>query len=59
MRNQLEEYISDRLGKEYLDKLKNEAEFKIVKKEISEHKNKIRVLEVRKVQFEEFLSKYQ
>ena len=44
LRQQLEEYISDRLGKEYLDKVKNEVEFKIVKNEISELKNKLMVL---------------
>ena len=57
LRRQLEDFIADRMGKKYLDKVKNEAEFKIVKKEISELKKKLMVLEVRKAQLEEFLSK--
>ncbi|MDP1621313.1 MAG: hypothetical protein Q8M08_03145 [Bacteroidales bacterium] len=57
LRKQLEEYISDRLGKNYLAMVKNEAEFKMVKKEISELKKKLMVLEVRKAQLEGFLKK--
>lgn len=38
LRRQLEEYISDRLGKKYLAKVKNQVEFKMVKKEILELK---------------------
>ena len=52
LRRQLEEYIADRLGKEYLDRVKNQVEFKMVKKEISELKKKLMVLELRKAQLE-------
>ncbi|MBL7113794.1 MAG: hypothetical protein ISS19_17785 [Bacteroidales bacterium] len=53
----LEEYIADRLGKKYLDKVKKEFELKMVKKEISELKKKLTTLQDKKTQLEEFLSK--
>jgi hypothetical protein len=43
------------MGQKYLDKVKNEVEFKMVKKEISDLKKKLMVLEVRKAQLERFL----
>ena len=57
LRKQLEDYISDCLGEKYLTKVKSEVEFKIVKKEISELKKKLMVMEVRKIQLDAFLSK--
>jgi len=57
LRRQLEDYITERLGKKYLATVKNEVEFKLVKSEISELKKKLMVLEVRKAQLEKFLSK--
>ena len=38
LRSQLEEYIADELGKEYLIKVKNELELRKIKKEISDIK---------------------
>jgi hypothetical protein len=55
LRQQLEEFIAERMGQKYLDKVKNEVEFKMVKKEISDLKKKLMVLEVRKAQLERFL----
>ena len=55
LRQQLEELIAERMGQKYLDKVKNEVEFKMVKKEISDLKKKLMVLEVRKAQLERFL----
>jgi hypothetical protein len=57
LRRQLEEFIADRMGKKYLEKVKNEAELKMVKKEIAEFKKQLMVLEVRKAQLEGSLKK--
>ena len=52
LRKQLEEYIEDRLGKDYLAKMKNKTELRMVKKEISSLKKKLTVLNDRKEHLE-------
>jgi hypothetical protein len=57
LRSQLEPYIISELGLEYLMKVKNEAELKVVKKEISATKKNLNLLEIRKKELEAALSK--
>lgn len=52
LRSQLEKYISAELGTEYLAKIKNKSELKTIKKEISETKNKLESLELRRKELE-------
>lgn len=56
LRSQLEEYITDELGKEYLMKVKNELELRKIKKEISETKKRLSVLQTRKLEIEKSLN---
>jgi hypothetical protein len=57
LRSQLENYITEELGKDYLLKVKTRTELRIVKKEISELKKKLNVLQERKAILEESLKK--
>jgi hypothetical protein len=52
LRTQLEEYIADELGKEYLMKVKNELELRKIKKEISDIKKRLSLLHTRKLEIE-------
>jgi len=52
LRTQLEEYIADELGKEYLMKVKNELELRKIKKEISDIKKRLSLLQIRKLEIE-------
>jgi hypothetical protein len=52
LRTQLEEYIADELGKEYLIKVKNELELRKIKKEISDIKKRLSLLQIRKLEIE-------
>lgn len=52
LRAQLEEYIADELGKEYLMKVKNELELRKIKKEISDIKKRLSLLQIRKLAIE-------
>jgi hypothetical protein len=52
LRTQLEEYIADELGKEYLMKVKNELELRKIKKEISDIKKRLSLLQIRKLDIE-------
>lgn len=52
LRTQLEEYIADELGKEYLMKVKNEWELRKIKKEISDIKKRLSLLQIRKLEIE-------
>lgn len=56
LRSQLEEYIADELGKEYLMKVKNELELRKIKEEISETKKRLSVLQTRKLEIEKSLN---
>ncbi len=57
LRRQLEEYIADELGTEYLQQKKNESELRKIKKEISVLKKKLKVLQMRKMELEESINK--
>jgi hypothetical protein len=52
LRSQLEEYITGELGKEYLMKVKNEWELRKIKKEISDIKKRLSLLQMRKLEIE-------
>lgn len=52
LRSQLEEYIAAELGSRYLAKIKNEAELRAVKKQISSAQKNLKVLELRKKELE-------
>lgn len=56
LRSQLEEYISGSLGMKYLAKVKNDAELKKIKKEISDLNKKIETLHARKNELEKTLN---
>ena len=57
LRSQLEKYIGEELGESYLLKVKNQAELRKVKKEISDLKKRLKVFEGRKADLEESLRK--
>ena len=57
LRSQLEKYIVVKLGKKYLAKVKNEAELKKIKSEISALNKKLKVLQARKIEIEKTLGK--
>lgn len=57
LRNQLETYIRQELGKDYLLELKGRAELRRLKKEISELKKKLDALQARKKELESLLGK--
>ena len=56
LRSQIEEYIADELGKEYLIKVKNELELRKIKKEISDIKKKLNLLQIRKLEIEKSMN---
>jgi hypothetical protein len=55
LRSQLEKYISDELGKNYLVKVKAEFELRKIKKNISVIKRNLNLLQIRKVDIEKML----
>lgn len=57
LRSQLERYPTEKLGKAYLLKVKNQTELGNVKKEISGLKKKLKTLEGRKAALLELLNK--
>ena len=57
LRSQLEKYITDQFGEHYLMKVKNQTELRKVKKEISELKKRLSVLQHRKNDLEDLLKK--
>jgi hypothetical protein len=57
LRSQLEKYIADELGNDYLNKVNAQTELRSVKKEISEIKKKLSILQERKAILEESLKK--
>lgn len=57
LRSQLEEYIADELGTEYLIKVKKELELRKIKKEISDIKKRLNALQIRKLELEESTNK--
>jgi hypothetical protein len=57
LRSQLEKYIADELGPEYLAKVKNKSELREIKKEIFDIKKKLEKLQIRKIELEKSLNK--
>lgn len=57
LRRQIEEYITDQLGIEYLDKIKNQLELRKIKKEITDLKKRLATLQIRKIEIEGSLGK--
>lgn len=52
LKSQLEKYITEELGEAYLVKVRNQAELRRIKKEISDLKEKLKTLEERKADIE-------
>jgi flagellar motility protein MotE (MotC chaperone) len=57
LRRQLEEYIAEELGKEYLNKAKNRTELRKIKKEIAEVECRLASLKLEKTALERLLEK--
>jgi len=57
LRSQLEKYITEQLGEDYLMKVKSQTELRKIKKEISELKKRLNVLQDRKTDLEGSLRK--
>jgi hypothetical protein len=57
LRSQLEKYIAEQLGTEYLMKVKNQAELRKIKKEIGEINKRLDTLQHRNAALEEALKK--
>lgn len=57
LRSQLENYITAKLGQKYLIKIKNEAELKKVKREISALNKNLKALQLRRTEIEKALGK--
>jgi len=57
LRSQLEKYIADELGPEYLAKVKNKSELRTIEKEISDIKKRFDELLIRKIELEKSLNK--
>jgi hypothetical protein len=57
LRRQLEEYIAEELGQEYLAKVKGRTELRKIKKEISELQEKLHALQNRQAELERLLKK--
>jgi len=57
LKRQLEKYITEELGEAYLVKVKNQAELRRIKKEISDLKKRLKALEEKKADIEEALKK--
>jgi ubiquinone biosynthesis protein UbiJ len=52
LRSQLERYITEELGSEYLVRKKSQTELRTISKEIAELRNKLAALEARKAELE-------
>lgn len=57
LRSQLEKYIIEELGEDYLLRVKSETELRNIKKEIADLKKKLNILQDRKTHLEESLRK--
>ncbi len=55
LRSQLERYIAEELGEDYLVKAKSQAELRRIKKEIADLKKQLTALQARKAALEESL----
>ena len=57
LRSQLERYIAEELGADYLARGKNQTELRKIKKEIADLKNRLEALEVRRAALERLAEK--
>jgi len=57
LRRQLEEYMAEELGEEYLARVKGQTELRKIKKEISELQEKLDALQNRRAELEKLLKK--
>jgi len=57
LRSQLEKYLTEQLGEEYLVKSKGQTDLRKIKKEISELKKKLDTLQNRRAELERLLKK--
>jgi hypothetical protein len=57
LRSQLEKYIADEYGQDYLVRVKGRTDLRVVKKEISDLRKKLKVLQDRKTVLEQLLGK--
>ena len=57
LRSQLEKYIAEELGEDYLARAKSQTELRRIKKEMSDLKKKLKALEGRKAYLEDSLKK--
>ncbi len=57
LRSQLEKYIAEELGEDYLFRVKAQTELRTIRKEISELNKKLNMLQSRKTKLEESLKK--
>ena len=58
LRSQLEKYITEELGEDYLARVKGQTELRRIKKEISDLKKKLNALQDRKDDLEESLKNW-
>ena len=57
LRSQLEKYIVEELGGDYLMRVKNQTELRTIKKEIADLKKRLNALQTRKATIENSLKK--
>jgi hypothetical protein len=57
LRSQLEKYIAEKLGEEYLARVKGQIELRQIKKEISELEKRLDALQNRRTELEKLLKK--
>ena len=57
LRNQLEQYITEELGAAYLSDMKNRTELRKIKKEVTDLKKRLDVLQARKAEIEQSMEK--
>jgi flagellar motility protein MotE (MotC chaperone) len=57
LRSQLEKYIAEKLGQEYLAKVKSQTELRRIKKEIAQLKERLDALQDRRTELETLLKK--
>jgi len=57
LRSQLEKYITEELGEDYLVRVKGETELRMINKEISDLQKKLKALQARKADLEQSLKK--
>ena len=55
LRSQLEKYISEKLGKNYMEKVKAETELRTIKREITTLRKNLDALQLRKSELEKLL----